>query len=43
MMSHEKGKDLDTERKWEEKLQEIEKEYMGEKSLANLGSTVSRT
>jgi hypothetical protein len=41
-MFHEKGKDLDLGRKWEEKLQEIEQEHTGEKLLASLGSTIAR-
>lgn len=41
MMLHIKGKDLDLERKWEEKLQETVGENTGEKPLASLGSTTA--
>lgn len=42
IMLHVKGKDLDLERKWEEKLQETVGENTGEKLLASLGSTTAR-
>lgn len=42
IMLHVKGKDLDLERKWEEKLQETEWENTGEKPLASLGSAIAR-
>lgn len=42
IMLHIKGKDLDLERKWEEKLQETVGENTGEKPLASWGGTTAR-